>query len=421
VKNFILGLMALSFIVACSPANETLTARYEVPPPPEPIIPHFDEVAVPTADWITLDGGQTQMEFNPQVDILFVVDNSASMSSAQDNLSNNIDTFASKFQQNKMIDYHIGVVSVWDSGRFTEGKDKTGFSLGELRNVKSASGKVLDSRFVTKDENVSKILSQTLKIGYMPLGSGGPENEEIFSPISAALQLNGRGATNEGFFRENARLVVIILTDAEDSTPSMSPDQLAQELFQFKNNKKDQVSVYAALVKKSDPEDKKDDGLKVTKRYHPECFDQKGKSLDNQRCNEGFGADRIEEFVIAANIEQGSADSIRSKNIMSIVQTNFGKDLARIGSDISAKTLAKEILLDLKPRQNADGSLMIRVRYGSAEDLSIGKGQIIPAGQQGGWVFNPSNNSILLAGDVKYSYKEGARFAIDMVPVTIRK
>jgi hypothetical protein len=421
VKNLILSISAILALVACSPENKIINGYRPIPAAPKQEIPEDNRVTAPPLTYVLVDGGQSQMEFNPKVDILFVVDNSNSMEAVQSNLSRNIDSFASKFHQNKMIDYQIGVTSVWDSSRFTEGKDKNGFSLGELRNVKKASGAITNSRFVTKKSNSTGVLAQTLKIGYMPPGSGGPENEEIFSPISAAIKLNGRGAQNEGFFRDDARLVVIIISDAEDSTPGISPEQLAQELFDFKGGSKGKVSVYAAIIRKSDPEDKKDDGLKVLRRYHPECFDQKGVRLtNNERCNQGFGADRIEEFVLAANVEQGSAQEIRKNNLMSIVKKEFGEDLARIGSDISIKTLEKEILLPFTPRQDTDGSLMIKVRYGTPEELALNKGQIIPQSQKGGWVFDPENNSILLSGDVTYTHQEGARFAVEMVPVTVR-
>ncbi|MFN7729710.1 MAG: hypothetical protein ACK5P7_11185 [Bdellovibrio sp.] len=431
MKHLILPIMAMTLLAACSPETATVQGRRDVPPPQKPIIPKYDPIPADQIRWITLDGGQSELDFNPKVDILFVSDNSESMKSAQENLSRNINRFVDAFQKNKMIDYHIGVVSVWDSSeRFVKTK-KDGYAIGELRKLKNASGQISKSRFVSRFQGASEVLAATLKIGIAPYAEGGPEREEMFSPLLATLKNTADNPDTKDFFREDAQLVVVMISDADDSTASITPEQMAQELINFKAGKREKVSAYGALVKKSDPEDKKDWGLRVHERYHPECFDfvqatgRNGRKVttakNNGQCKEGFGPDRLENFILAANEGQGSPSDIRAQHIMSLVQTDFGKDLAKIGADISIKTLAKDIRLPQRPRQDANGTLMLRVRYGSPEVLAQGKGQIIAQSQKGGWLYDPDNNSVKLSGDVEYNYQQGARFAIDMVPVTIRQ
>lgn len=417
-------------LAACSPENASVQGRRDKPAPEKPVVPKYDPIPADKIQWISIDGGQSELDFNPKVDIIFVLDNSDSMKSAQENLSRNINRFVDGFGKNRMIDYHIGVVSVWDSSeRFVKNK-KDGYAIGELRKLKNANNQISNARFVSRFQGAAEILSATLKIGIAPYAEGGPENEEMFSPLSAALKSTSGNPDSKDFFRDDAQLVVVVISDADDSTAGVTPEQMASELINFKGGKRAKVAAYGALVKKSDPEESKDWGLRIHEKYHPECFTftetrRNGRTVttakNNGQCKEGFGPDRLEQFILAANEGQGTPAEIRARHIMSLVQKDFGQDLAKIGSDISMKTLAKEIRLPQRPRQDANGSLMIRVRYGTAKALAEGKGQVIPNAQKGGWLFDPDNNSVKLSGDVQYQYQDGARFAIDMVPVTIRQ
>jgi hypothetical protein len=175
------------------------------------------------------------------------------------------------------------------------------------------------------------------------------------------------------------------------------------------------------LVRASDSDDVKDWALKVHPTYHPECFDMTAKRPKNNGQCKGFGPDRLEQFIIAANVDAGTPEQIRAKFIIPLTSKNFGNDLANIGSDITIKTLAKEIFLQQRPRfDEATQKIMIRVRYGIPIELAKGKGQLIPQQQVGGWLYDPENNSVRLSGDVKYNYLEGARFAVDIMPLSVK-
>lgn len=415
-------LAAFALLSACSPESSDIKAQMPAPEQAKPEIPVYEKVAPQEFKWITEDGGQSQFDFNPQVDILFVMDNSDSMKSAQENLNRNIDRFTSGLVKNKMIDYHIGVVSTWDSSeRFAKAK-KDSFEIGDLRYVKDSNGKLVNKRYYSKSDGGKNSLAATLAIGVTPYAEGGPEVEEFFSPLAASLEKTGRGAANEGFFRDNAQLVVVIMTDADDSTSRISPEQMAKTLIDFKGGKEEKVSVYGVLVRASDPDQYKDWDLRVHPKYHPECFDitQKG-AKNNGKCSAGFGPERLDQLIVAANANSGTQDQIRSKFIMSIVSKTFGTDLARIGDNISVKTLEKEIFLSQRPRVTADGKLMVRVRYGTDKELASGKGQVITQKQDGGWLYDPENNSIHLSGKINYNYQDGARFAVDLIPLTLKQ
>lgn len=444
MKHFLLvaiGILSLN-LTACSPpsedmvlpaaeeAEEPLPELSAVPELPKAEVrenqlaevPKYEPIAAYKPEWITLDGGNPDLEFNPKMDILFVIDNSSSMKAAQESLSRGINSFASAFQKNQMIDYHLGVISVWDSSSKFVNHPKRRYENGELRKVK-IGGREVEQRFLTRKTGTPTALSSTIKIGIAGLADGGspvPEFEEVFSPISAAIKLTGRGAPNEGFFRPDAHLVVILLSDADDSNSSIRAEQLADELLQFKGSPS-KLSVYGVLVKKSDPDVYKDYDLRRHPKYHPECFDMRNPAKpvrDPKKCVEGFGPEEFEKFIVAANPEDGTATDIKNKKIMSLVQKNFGPGLAKIGTDVSMKTLNKEILLDQRAREE-NGNPMIEVYYGTPEAFAKGKGQKIPYATKGGWRYDPQNNSIRLSGDIEYKYQPGARFMIRMVPVVI--
>lgn len=409
-------LVATSLVAACSPQTASMVAMQPIT---QPTPPTFEQVQEQKAAWITEDGGQSKLDFNPQVDILFVTDNSDSMKSAQENLVRNIDKFADGIVKNRMIDYNIGVVSTWDnSDRFLTAK-KDQYGLGELRFIKDSKNQPYNKRFITRAEK--QLMASTLSIGVASYANGGPENEEFFSPLMAALDKSGNGAPNDGFFRPDAQLVVIFLTDADDSNTAVTVEELDRKLLDFKNGKREKLSVYGVLVKASDADEYKDWALRVHPKYHPECFDMSKKTpvrLNDGKCKTGFGPERIEQLILMANQGSGlSPQEIRDQHIMSIKSRNFGTDLAKIGSDIKIRTLAKEIPLSQVPVFE-NGSVQVRVRYGTPDELAMGRGQLIPNGKSG-WLYDPENNSVRLSGDINYSYKEGARFAVDLKAVIL--
>lgn len=401
--------IATSLFAACSPETASMTAMQPLVQPTPPSFENFTETK---AGWVTEDGGQSQLDFNPQVDILFVTDNSDSMRSAQANLVRNIDKFSDGIVKNKMIDYHIGVISTWDSSeRFLTTK-KDQYGIGELRFIKDSKNQPFNKRFITRAEK--NLMASTLDIGVAAYAEGGPENEEFFSPLMAALEKSGNGAPNDGFFRPEAQLVVIFLTDADDSNSSISVEEVDRRLLDFKGGRRDKLSVYGVLVKASDDDQYKDWALRIHPKYHDECYDMTKKTPvrnNNSKCKAGFGPERIEQLIAMAN--QGAG-----KYIMSIISRNFGNDLATIGSDIKVRTMAKEIVLTKGVPVFENGAIQVRVRYGTPEELAAGKGQVIPNGK-GGWLYDPQNNSVRLSGDVNYQYKEGARFAVDLKPALL--
>lgn len=137
-----------------------------------------------------------QIEYNNKVDLIFLVDNSHSMQKHQENLSRAIPGMVDSLVQLKM-DFHIAVVSSSMGGDVANG----GRFIG--------SPAYLTSR--TPD------LAQTLAQRIL-LGQAGSNLERGLESLQGALgstHLNGIG---KGFWREDALLVVLTLTDEDDKS-----------------------------------------------------------------------------------------------------------------------------------------------------------------------------------------------------------
>ena len=58
--------------------------------------------------------GLMELVYEPKVDILFVVDDSLSMLDHQKNYAHQVENLINAFAENKQLDFHIGVVTVFD-------------------------------------------------------------------------------------------------------------------------------------------------------------------------------------------------------------------------------------------------------------------------------------------------------------------
>jgi hypothetical protein len=130
----------------------------------------------------------------PQVDILWVIDNSGSMFEEQQKLKDNFNSFMEYFLDSG-LDYHIGAVST----------DTDGNDAGKLAQ---AGG----SRYVTPDTpNPVETFRQMASFG-----TNGSADERgrraAFKALNDPL-LNGY---NSGFYRDDASLHIIVISDEHD-------------------------------------------------------------------------------------------------------------------------------------------------------------------------------------------------------------
>ena len=168
------------------------------------------------------------LTFEPKVDILFVIDNSGSMSSHQRNLARNVMSFTNQITQNLLLDYHIGVVT-----------SDIEQSAGELIGNPPWVERTTSDRALRLAEN-------------MQPGWDGAWQEKFFLPLLIALKPPLVDGVNKGFYRPEAFLAVVFITDA-GIKESLSARATFEELLRLKQNDKDKLAAYAAIVPPDNP------------------------------------------------------------------------------------------------------------------------------------------------------------------------
>lgn len=199
-------------------------------------------------------------DITPKVDILFVIDNSNSMDDDQKRLSDSINRFVSEFDRDGKIDFHIGVVSVWDTEQAKKEKYRGMIPpIGQLRPLKDPrSGEPMTDLppYITKDTpEYLDVLKATLKLGVHNYLEGGPIDEEAFSPVVAALSQPALTEYNSGFLRPDSHVAVVMITDADDASPDISSEELDYFLQTLRGKDdwdRETFSTYAVI---SDPND----------------------------------------------------------------------------------------------------------------------------------------------------------------------
>lgn len=166
--------------------------------------------------------------FNPSVDILFIIDDSGSMSSHQNNLSTNIDQFIAELSNNLILDWRIGVTtSSW-------GGTGSGTGYGSLTGTPA---------FVDKNTaNFKAILKRNLLVGTF-----GDSQEVFIETAAGAISPTNLAGANNGFFRPDALTVIIFITDTEDQG-QVTPMSAFSSLVSFKNGDPKKLVSYAVLA-----------------------------------------------------------------------------------------------------------------------------------------------------------------------------
>lgn len=140
----------------------------------------------------------------PIVDILWTIDNSCSMEDEQAALTANFPNFMDYFVGSG-LDYHVGVISTDLDDNSHEGKLRTYLPKGAAIPI----------RFIDeKTEDPTEVFT-----GMATVGTDGSGFEKGKGAIYTALELRRLGAENIGFYRQEASLHTIIISDEDDDTP----------------------------------------------------------------------------------------------------------------------------------------------------------------------------------------------------------
>jgi hypothetical protein len=330
-------------------------------------------------------GGTMQVEFNPAVDILFVVDNSNSMEKAQGWLREGIAEFVDGFGENSSVDYRAGVITVYDTGRcgrVYKGQVRDCYPAGQLQPIKTiakvdvldaegkpvfeADGKTIKKQekfvagqpgFVSRGEGSAAILKATLDVGSPTLDEGGPQFEEMFMPVLEALKPSMNNGPNKGFIRNDSQVVIIFVSDENDgsaiSTDMFVPTVQAA-LSNPKMNGSDRLTMHGVLAV---------GGCKPGKIARPPS--------------------RLVKVIKEVN-----GDTYPICN-----PTEFANGLKKIGKNIRERMMRSSFVLNGRP---ARGS--IKVFYGDVELKS-------------GWKYVARTNTIEISSNLPVQPKPGAKFS----------
>jgi hypothetical protein len=339
---------------------------------------------------VSLQTTTSQINLHPKVDVLFVIDNSQSMDMHQNKLANNIDSFVKAFSANESLDYHIGVISVFDSHRQGPGsKHPNAKPRGELFAFNGID-KNLPQNFYTRKHNDPSQLEALLKIGVLSLEKGGPEREESFSPLIAALsEPMLSSATNFGFYRPDAHLVVIFITDAADASLNLTPGQVYDFILNLKQGDKKKIHTFGVLADRNNRECDKVD---------PSLHDPLNYAVNSGK------PDTIIDFI-----------SISRGRKLSICSEDYGPMLSAMGKEIEVKATHQSVFLDTIP----EPSTLCICKMGDNCKESIGAQSSKCINE--GWKYDPANIAIIfddIAGLLK-SLRESGSISPDQVDVQL--
>jgi hypothetical protein len=284
--------------------------------------------------------------FKPKVDILFVIDNSGSMGAVQANLSANAKVFADEIAKMTLLDFHIGVITTDMQSYYQSGKLQS------------------DGREPVFLERTTPNLPMVLKNRIL-VGTGGSAYEKMFEPVIKALSPPLVNTTNLDFYRDDAYLAMIFVTDAMDQSNTITTQQFYNFLV---GKKKDYEKVLGYGVIRS----------QMNARACPTEEELDGKL-------EGF-------------LNMVTTGGLGQPNILSLCAPKYGQRLIEFAKDI-VKRAAGTIRLNRVPDPST-----IRVKYGKQE---------IPNSYDSGWVYENSTNSILLSPNILWETQEGAELSVD--------
>ena len=148
---------------------------------------------------------QTSNYVPRKLDVLFVIDNSGSMSSSQTALANNFPSFINYFRT-KGYDYQIAVTTT--DAFYGDQFNGQACSLCNEEQTRFRSGTTPKTYVINSNTaDLENVFASNVYVGI-----GGSGDERAFSSFKAALNSN----LNVGFRRDGAYLAVIIVSDEED-------------------------------------------------------------------------------------------------------------------------------------------------------------------------------------------------------------
>lgn len=235
MKGLFTTLFCCLFATGCSEVSFTpsrdLTSQ-EVPDP----IPVVDKTVSESFNFN--EGNTTRM-----VDVLFIVDNSGSMLAEQEKLGQRLNSFINSLTE---VNWQIGITT-------TDASNGSFGIKGSLVNLSSTSQKILRASTPSYENLFLNSVVRTESIDCQTTAVCPTNNEQPL--LAAILAMDKRSSINSGFFRDNADLAIVILSDEDEMSsgpPEATKPQAVLDHFRSIWGQSKNLSVYGIIVEPGD-------------------------------------------------------------------------------------------------------------------------------------------------------------------------
>jgi hypothetical protein len=183
-----------------------------------------------------------------RADLLFVVDDSPSMQIHQRDLVENFPAFLDGVDRiaAQGTDLHVGVTTTDAYYGNPEACQVFGALVTQTVGINSSDATcgpyAEGANYMTSADPLAEAFACAAKVGTL-----GDEREQPLAAVLAALDPTSPAAPcNAGFLRDDAILVVVLLTDERDQSPN-SPERLALDLRTLKGGNDDAIAVVSLI------------------------------------------------------------------------------------------------------------------------------------------------------------------------------
>jgi hypothetical protein len=189
-----------------------------------------------------------QQNTEPKTDVIWVIDNSGSMSDKQDYLGQNARTFVDQANQSRN-DYQLAVIPIEWSGSADTGFPHIADSNSSFPGAKINPGQFFGTPQVIRrtDADPAGELEKNIKIGDCCADDAESGLEASKAALTNPL-ITDPTMPNSTFVRDDAKLAIIVLSDEEDQGASQSVQYYVDLFQQLKGAANTQLFSFHAIV-----------------------------------------------------------------------------------------------------------------------------------------------------------------------------
>jgi hypothetical protein len=322
---------------------------------------------------------QQNVSFTPRkLDVLFVVDNSGSMLTSQNNLASNFPSFINKFIA-KGYDFRLAVTTTdaFYGDQFTStgcslcNTEQTRFRAGGSPKVFVIDRADYDLSQPSEEARLKSDFSLNVKVG-----TAGSGDERAFSSFKAALS----SSLNVNFHRPDAFLAIVIVSDEEDFSQS---EYTMNE--SYSNVNLHSVASYKSFLDSFT-------GGSASADYSVSAI-----SISNQACRDQLAGG------------SGGAQKIANRYNQLVDLTGGTKNSICNPFDQTLDNISTQIMVEQKPVYTLGKTPIV------ASIRVIVDGVSVPQSSTNGWSYDAQANTVTINGST-YKPRAGAVISIEFDP-----